>query len=211
MTTKTLTGFYEYYRDAVQTVQELEAAGIRRSDISIITSSGDHRQRGPQRTSWAGSVAFHAGEDAKMGTAVGGGIGLLCGLGLLTLPGLAPVAATGWLAPTAIGALSGASMGGAVGAIIGAIVGNGDSTQDYALMYADGIRRGGSMVAVRVNKRRYQDVADIMTRHQPGEAAESYGKSNWAGFQSAPPPDDFEEPTEEIEVEEDDYQTTVSR
>jgi hypothetical protein len=213
MATKTLTGFYEYYRDAVQTVQDLEAAGIRRSDISIITSSGDNRHyRGSRRTTWRGSVAFHASEDAKMGTAVGGGIGLLSGLGLLALPGLAPIAATGWLAPTVIGALTGALVGGLVGAIIGAIVGNSDSTEDYALMYADGIRRGGSLVAVRVSKKRYQEVADIMARHQPGEAAESYGRSTWAGFaDTAVRPEDIDAPVEEIEPEDEDYETTVSR
>jgi hypothetical protein len=213
MATKTLTGFYDYYRDAVHTVRELEAVGIRRSDISIITSSGDNRRdRNARRTSWRGSVAFHASEDAKMGTVVGGGIGLLSGLGLLALPGLAPLAATGWLAPTVIGALSGAVAGGIVGAIIGALVGNTESTEDYALMYAEGIRRGGTLVAVRVNKKRYQEVAEVMARHQPDEATESYGRSSWSGFaESAAQPEGIETPVEEIEAEDADYETTASR
>jgi hypothetical protein len=76
---------------------------------------------------------------------VGGGAGLLAGLGLLAIPGLGPVVAAGWLASTALGAV----VGGTAGGLIGALTAAGVSKED-AQVYAEGIRRGGTLVTARV-------------------------------------------------------------
>ena len=67
------------------------------------------------------------------------------GLGLLAIPGLGPVVAAGWLAATAVGAAAGAATGGIVGALTQA----GVSKED-APLYAEGVRRGGTLVSARV-------------------------------------------------------------
>jgi hypothetical protein len=86
-----------------------------------------------------------AGKGAGIGAGVGGAAGLLAGLGLLAIPGLGPVVAAGWLAATAAGAAAGAATGG----ILGALTEAGVSEED-AHSYAEGVRRGGTLVSARV-------------------------------------------------------------
>src|SRR6201988_4752355 len=89
--------------------------------------------------------AESAGKGAGIGAGIGGTAGLLAGLGLLAIPGLGPVVAAGWLAATAVGAAAGAATGG----IIGALTEAGVSEED-AHTYAEGVRRGGTLVSARV-------------------------------------------------------------
>ena len=86
----------------------------------------------------------------------GGIIGLLTGLGLMAIPGVGPVVAAGWLASTA----AGVAAGGAAGGIIGALTQTGASEED-ASAYAEGIRRGGTLVSARVpdtDRARYEAI-----------------------------------------------------
>ena len=76
---------------------------------------------------------------------MGGTAGLPAGLGLLAIPGLGPVVAAGWLAATAVGAAAGAATGGIVGALTEAGV-----SEEEAHSYAEGVRRGGTLVSARV-------------------------------------------------------------
>ena len=79
---------------------------------------------------------------------MGGTAGLPAGLGLLAIPGLGPVVAAGWLAATAVGAAAGAATGGIVGALTEAGV-----SEEEAHSYAEGVRRGGTLVSARVQTR----------------------------------------------------------
>ena len=80
---------YDDHTEAADAVTELRKAGVPERDISIITR--DDR-------------ASAAATGAEIGAAVGGLTGLLTGLGLIAIPGIGPVVATGWLAATAAGA-----------------------------------------------------------------------------------------------------------
>ena len=73
-----------------------------------------------------------AGKGAGIGAGVGGAAGLLAGLGLLAIPGLGRAAA-------------GAATGGIVGALTEAGV-----SEEEAHSYAEGVRRGGTLVSARV-------------------------------------------------------------
>ena len=83
-----------------------------------------------------------AGKGAGIGATAGGVVGLLTGLGLLAIPGVGPVVAAGWLVATA----AGAAVGGTAGGIIGALTQAGTSEED-AYIYAEGVRRGGTLVS----------------------------------------------------------------
>jgi len=121
---------------------------VPHDDISIVAHNGDGRHAA------TGEVAASAAADAQQGAGIGatvGGIGgLLAGLGLLVIPGLGPVVAAGWLAATVIGALGGAAVGGAAGGLVGALTEAGVPEAD-ANVYAEGVRRGGSLVSARVD------------------------------------------------------------
>lgn len=142
---RTVTGLFDDYDDASAAVSELERAGVPSSDISIVGSNAD-RRHGEDSDS---NAAEGAGTGAGIGALVGGAGGLLTGLGLMAIPGVGPVVAAGWLAATAVGAAGGAVAGGAAGRLIGAMTRSGVSEED-ANLYAEGVRRGGTLVTARV-------------------------------------------------------------
>ena len=146
---QTVTGLFDDYTDAQAAVRELETMGVPHGDISIVASNakGDHDHVGAARASEAGE---DAGKGAGIGATVGGIGGLLAGLGLLAIPGLGPVVAAGWLASTLVGAGVGAVVGGAAGGLVGALTHAGVS-EDDANAYAEGVRRGGTLVTAKVD------------------------------------------------------------
>src|ERR1700722_6043662 len=99
MTTQTVTGLYDTYEAAIQTVRDLEAANIPHTDISLVA----HRSYATDES----NAATGAEAGSGTGAAIGGCVGLLAGLCLLAIPGLGPVVAAGWLAATAVGVLAG--------------------------------------------------------------------------------------------------------
>ena len=111
---------------------------------------------------------------------------LLAGLWLLAIPGLGPVVAAGWLAATAVGAVAGAATGGLVGALVGAGVSETD-----AHVYSESVRRGGTLVSVRVKDEDAGRVQAILDRYKPVDPsvrAAEYRKEGWATFNPEAPP-----------------------
>ncbi|MCJ2059888.1 hypothetical protein MKL09_25570 [Methylobacterium sp. J-048] len=164
MTQQTITALYDRYEDASTAVGKLEAGGIPHGDISLVSNNEGDRHAG--RTATDGiHVSADTKEKAKdgtgtgatLGTVVGGAAGLLAGLGLIAIPGVGPVVAAGWLVAT----LTGAGIGAAAGGLGGALTGAGVSETD-AHAYGEGVRRGGTLVTVRVDDARTTMVPMIM-------------------------------------------------
>jgi hypothetical protein len=126
-----------------------------------------------------------AGTGAGVGATIGGAAGLLAGLGLLAIPGLGPVVAAGWLASTALGALAGGTIGGVIGALSQAGVKDED-----AQLYAEGLRRGGSLVSARIPGGDRSRVESILSRSAVNltERAAAYRKTGWSRFDPEAPP-----------------------
>ncbi|WP_375458677.1 hypothetical protein [uncultured Enterovirga sp.] len=167
MTTRTVTAMFDRYADATAAVTRLETAGIPHDNISLVSNDETERSRfdtASGTTSGTGvtgrdhpSAETGTGTGASVGTALGAGAGLLAGLGLLAIPGLGPVVAAGWLASTLVGAGVGAATGGIVGALTGAGI-----DEAGAHSYAEGIRRGGTLLTVRADDAHYAKVVDIL-------------------------------------------------
>ncbi len=147
--TVTISRLYDTYSDAQKAVQGLEAAGVPHSDISIVANNSDNWYSTDKKVDrdhdGVDDRAEGAGKGAGIGAGIGGAAGLMAGLGLLAIPGLGPVVAAGWLAATAVGAAAGAATGGIVGALTEAGV-----SKEEASLYAEGVRRGGTLVSARV-------------------------------------------------------------
>src|ERR1019366_3825752 len=143
MATRTIARLYDVYEDAAQTVRDLEASGIPDGDISVVANNADNRHRAVVREPGNESVPG-AEIGGGLGAIAGGGAGVLAGLGMLAIPGVGPVVAAGWLVALAVGAAGGAAAGG----LLGGLVGSGIS-KEHAEVYAEGVRRGGSLVSVR--------------------------------------------------------------
>jgi heat induced stress protein YflT len=183
--TQTVTGLYDTYDAAMSAVNALEAAGIPHSEISIVSNNVDNRYD-RERASHAGA---DAGTGAGIGAAVGGVGGLLTGLGLLAIPGVGPVVAAGWLVATAVGAVGGAVVGGAAGGLVGSLTGAGVPERD-ANFYAEGVRRGGTLVTARVDDARAPTAREILQRHNwvdPAVRGAAYRESGWTAFDENAP------------------------
>ncbi|CAN7671216.1 hypothetical protein LJR030_002940 [Rhizobium sp. LjRoot30] len=175
---KTVTGLFDDYRDAQQAVNALEVRGVPSSDISIISNSSTEHEVGDT------NAAEGAGTGAGIGAAVGGAGGLLTGLGIMAIPGVGPVVAAGWLAATAVGALAGAATGGAVGGLIGALTGSG-VPEDRAHFYAEGVRRGGTLVTAKVDDVLEPEANEILKRTSwvdPDVRRRTYEQEGWSKF-----------------------------
>ena len=210
--TVTISRLYDSYSDAQQIVQDLEAAGLRSDDISIVASNADNwYKKGGRKT--ARKDRDHDGTDdrvegaeagAGIGAVVGGAAGLLAGLGVLAIPGVGPVVAAGWLAATAAGALA----GGATGGIVGALTQAGVSKED-APVYAEGLRRGGTLLTARVPDGERSRYEAILNRSAVDirERGKLYRNSGWTGFDEKAKP--YTE--DDIREERSTYQPTGMR
>jgi hypothetical protein len=185
--TSTISRLYDNYTDAQTAVTKLEAAGVPHSDISIVANNSDGWFDGKNDRDGDGvdDRAEAAGTGAGIGAGIGGAAGLLTGLGLLAIPGLGPVVAAGWLAATAVGAAAGAATGGLVGALTQA----GVSDED-APLYAEGVRRGGSLVTAKVadaDKSRLEAVLNTSSVNLRDRSA-AWQKTGWNGYDPASQP-----------------------
>ncbi len=194
--TQTVTGLFNSYADAAAAVGQLESAGVPHSDISIVASNADdtYTDRG---TTDDQATATGAGTGATAGTLIGGGAGLLAGLGLLAIPGVGPVVAAGWLVAT----LTGAGIGAAAGGLIGSLTGAGVS-EEHAHVYAEGVRRGGSLVTARVSDDKVALAESVLksgTAVDPAERRASYQEEGWTSFDPKAPAFTREDVTRERE------------
>jgi hypothetical protein len=164
---------------AILAVGELEASGVARDDISIVSSNSDN-----QHDNNGSKAVDDAAGGAGLGAAIGGAGGLLAGLGLMAIPGVGPVVAAGWLAATAVGAVGGAVVGGAAGGIVGALTDSGVPEND-AHVYAEGVRRGGTLVTAKVDDQLVPEAERILrqaTSVNLQERRGEYQADGWTGF-----------------------------
>ena len=179
MATRTVTRLFGSYAVACAAVRDLEAAGFRQNDVSLIASDSAAGRRDADRDGVDDRRESGAGTGASIGAVVGGGAGLLAGIGALAIPGIGPLVAAGWLAATLAGAGAGAAAGGLLGALTGAGV-----SESNAHVYAEGVRRGHSLVTVRTDEVRATEAEAIMAKHgalDTSRVGTDWRASGWSG------------------------------
>jgi hypothetical protein len=180
--TKTVVGLFDEVEAAREVVRELIDAGIAPAEISFVANNVNNEP-----------VTYEGGDDMTgtetgfgVGAAVGGIGGLLVGIGAFAIPGIGPVVGAGWLATT----MAGAGLGALTGAYIGALTGVGIPEED-AHYYSEGVRRGGTLVAVKTNEEDAASAADIMRSHGAvdiNKRAANYRATGYTGYNSTAPP-----------------------
>lgn len=172
---KTISALFDTYADAAAAVDDLETMGVPSSDISIVGHGADAGAK-PK------AVARDAEAGAGLGAAVGGFGGLLAGLGIIAIPGVGPAVAAGWLAATLTGAIAGAFAGGAAGGLVGALTEAGVPEAD-AHVYAEGVRRGGTLVTAKVDDKDGEAEAALQRRAADARGrGEGWRTAGWPGF-----------------------------
>lgn len=177
---RTLNQLFDNYTTAKSVVIQLEAAGIPYKDISIVSHRSENQTE----------VGEGAGIGAGLGAALGAGGGLLAGLGMIAIPGIGPVVAAGWLSATLAGAVGGAVAGGAAGGLIGALIDSGVPDEE-AHVYAEGVRRGGTLVSVKVSPEQ-EPIAQRILADAGGvdvnKRRQYYKEQGWERFDHTSPP-----------------------
>lgn len=179
---------YDNFSSANAAVRELVDRGFKRDNISLLASDAENRYSPyleNQSTTPSTADATDAGEGVG---ALIGDLGRLLGeLGALAIPGIGPMIAAGPLAIAlsgSVGAGVGAVAGGVAGGLIGALVDLGIPEQ-VAGYYAEGVRRGGTLVLIETSDDLAENARDIMDRHYPVDIIERVGmwqESGWTGY-----------------------------
>ncbi len=174
MSDKTLVALYDHLSDARAAVDELVLQGVPRDSINLVANDASRQYEDELSRDRNNPRHEHDGAStgAAVGTVLGGLAGLLVGLGAFAIPGVGPIVAAGPI----IAILTGAGAGAATGGIVGALADLG-VPEDDAHTYAEGIRRGGSLVSVRLGAAEAARVSDILESHNPVDV-ESRG-STW--------------------------------
>ena len=205
---KTVVGLFDDFAEAQSVVQDLVNAGFSRNDISIAANQTASGYTGDGATvGTAGTGEGHAvGKDAGIGAGIGGVVGLLVGLGALTIPGIGPVLAAGPLAAalgvTVGSTVTGAVVGGVVGGLVGALTHIG-VPKEHAEYYAEGVRRGGTLVTVNAPDDQAEEAVDILNGHGAVDIEErgtSYRTAGYTGYSESAAPYTTEEVTRERDL-----------
>jgi len=181
-----VVGLFDNPRDAEGAARALRDAGF--DNISFVGNNANNNY-----ATGDSEAAEGAGAGATGGAVLGGLAGLLVGLGALVIPGIGPVVAAGTLA-TALGSTAvGAGIGAAAGGLVGALVGAGIPEED-AHVYAEGVRRGGSVLSVQVDSQDEANrVAQIMSDYNVVDIdrrGQEYRQSGWSRFDDTAGPYD---------------------
>lgn len=197
---QTIVALYEDLDKAKEVVSALTDAGFEQKEISF--ASPDPQGRHAAMLAAGGDDRDEGGRDATadgaiMGGAIGALAGLLFGLSAFTIPGLGPLLIAGPLYTAVFGAGAGAVGGGLIGALVDAGIPGREAS-----FYREGIRRGNTMIAVRVDDDGDKaNAMHILNTHNPLDiesAAESWRATGWEGPDDTP--DQFE-PSKEDEAE----------
>ena len=182
---KTVVGLFDTAEVAERVVRDLYSKGFAREDVSIVANNSTGTYGTTTSTDGGEEQAAEsAGSGAVGGTLVGGGLGLLVGLGLLAIPGIGPVVAAGTLATVLGSTALGAGLGAATGGLIGALVGSG-VPEDEAQVYAEGVRRGGTLVTINTSDDRADEAVAVLEESDPVNVEQreaSLRESGWERF-----------------------------
>ena len=179
--TITITALYDRTEDAQSALRDLQKMDISRNDISLIASdvAGEHSRINGHNL----STESDAAEGAVAGATFGGIGGLVVGLAALAIPGIGPVLAAGPLASALVAAGIGAGVGAVTGGIVGALTEMGVS-EETAGYYAEGIRRGATLLTVHVPENMSNQVIDMLNRHNAIDVEDRVSQWRETGWQT---------------------------
>lgn len=181
---KTVIGLFDNRAEAQSVVQELLSENFRREDISVMSKKLEGQDRQGETVEYVEEDGDEQIKDmakgAGTGAAIGGLAGLLLSLTSLAIPGIGPVLAAGPLAAV----IAGAGIGAAAGGLISGLTRLGVPEED-ANYYAEGVRRGGTLISVDAADDRAERAVSIMKRHGAVEIdkrAAQWRDEGWSGF-----------------------------
>lgn len=189
----TVVGLFDDRDTAQMAVKDLIDSGFDRRRISVVASdpNGDLKR---QHMDNEGNLAGEgAATGLTSGAVVGGLLGLLIGAGAIFVP--AGVLAAGPIA----GLIAGGAAGAATGGILGGLIGLGIPKED-ADVYAESVRRGGTLVMVQCEDAEVDRAHRVLDRDGAvdiDDRAAQYRSEGWQGYDDRAPMYDETEVTTE--------------
>ena len=184
----TVVGLFDDQSDAHGAVQDLMAAGYAKDRISLVATDPNGEYQKYAVDSEGNLAGEGAATGLASGAAVGGLMGLLIGAGLMFTP-------AGFLiAGPFVGLLAGAAAGAATGGVLGGLIGLG-IPKEHAEYYAEGVRRGGTLVTITVDESETKRVHEMLDRDGAvniEERADYYRSTGYAGYDKDAPAYDAE-------------------
>lgn len=161
----TVVALFRNVEDANQAIGALKTHGVADSQISFLA-----REKIVGHLAEKVAVNDEVNKETTEGAAVGavGGAslgmfaGLMAGIGSLVIPGVGPVIAGSALATLFGASAAGAGVGAVTGgALLGGLVKTGVANEDIDI-YAEGIKRGGILLAASVDPEQVDTVTRLM-------------------------------------------------
>jgi hypothetical protein len=186
---ETIVAIYDDIGIARQVVEDLVNANFPRNSISLITNDANNQySRYLDKDYTARNDAVTGGEGAGFGAVVGGLTGVLVGLAALTIPGIGAAIVAGPIVAGLTGIIAGAVAGGIAGALIKSGV-----PEDEAPYYAEGIRRGGTLISVETSDTmRAKDIINRQGAINIHERIRVWQQGGWQGFDKVAASDENE-------------------
>jgi len=199
---KTVIASFDRPDEADRAVRELRSAGFLEADINVVVNNvqrGDPDAPTTLTNAETGAVA----KGAVAGGVLGGAAGLAASLAGLAIPGIGPILAAGPI----VAALAGAGAGAVAGGLIGSLTELGVD-KDEAELYAESVRRGGSLVTVKTDEARAEEASSILRTAGAmdiSQRAEKWRAEGWSGYDDEAKPYSYDE----IERERERYRATA--
>lgn len=180
---KIVVAIYDDIVVARRVVEDLVNADFARNSISLVTNDAHNQYSHYLEKGYiARDDAVTASEVAGFGAVVGGLMGTLFGLAALTMPDIGLAIAVGPIVAGLTGALAGAIAGGIVGTLLKSGV-----PEDEAPYYAEGIRRGGTLISVQTSDTlRAEDIMNRQGSINVHERINLWRRGGWKGFNAEP-------------------------
>jgi hypothetical protein len=185
---QTLVALYRNFTDAQNAVDALVRSGVDRNMISLVANNVTGEYSSYVRD---GEDAVNADEGAAFGAASGGIIGALAGLGALAIPGIGPVIAAGPLIAALTGGAIGALAGAPTGGLVAGLVKTHHMDDVDAELYAEGVRRGETLLSVQVDEANVSRTRDTLNKYNPTDVhneSTSWRSEGWSKFDESATP-----------------------
>jgi len=189
---KTVVGLFDSFDTADAVVRELQEAGAGSDHLSVVRSDADKMDYSSQ-----GTTASGAAVGARSGS-TGGLRSLISSAKSSMLRGVGSARIGGHLAQHA----------SETNGLVGALTAHGVPS-DEARFYAEGVRRGSTLIMARVHDDDADDVSDIMHRHGAVDIhgrSQTWKQSGWSDFDENAQPYTHEQITKEHET----YRTSMA-
>ena len=181
MARKTIVAVYDTHHEAKAATEALLNQGFTNQEVSLVANDAKreyyHEDTAPEHAEVA---AGRAGQWAINGGLWGGLAGLLLGLVGMSLPGVGPVVVAGPVGAMLGGAITGALVGGLLGGLTSLGI-----PEEEAHVYAESLRRGGTLVSVTIPEERVELATATLDQHNPvdiDERSATWRQEGWTRF-----------------------------